>query len=129
MSYKQIEQETKMIISNKNNENNKTEAAMNVEAYIYSYDMTDSDNLEIFETPRGMKYSILKDEPDGTSEYVLYSGEEPPALYSAGLPDAVRKLRVMLDDFMDGDGLMNQDAVVHCSRECFSLLIQADITQ
>ena len=117
-----------MIIRNTNNEINKTGVFMNTdEAYICSYDMTDSDNLEILETPRGMKYSILKDNPDGMSEYVLYCGEEPPALYKAGLPDIVRKLRINLDDFMDGEGIMNQDAVVHCSREYFSLLVQADI--
>ena len=103
MSYKQIEQETKMIISNKNNESSKTESENTDGAYINCYDMTDSDSLEILKPPRGMKYSILKDIPDGISEYVLYSGEEPPALYSAGLPDTVRKLRVMLDEYLDDD--------------------------
>lgn len=113
-----------MIISNKNNENNKTGAAKTDEAYIYSYDIADSDNLEIFETPRGMKYSILKDDPDGTSEYVLYSGEKPTALYGAGLPDTVRKLRVMLDEYLDDDGLLSQDVQVRCMSEHFMALVQ-----
>lgn len=114
-----------MIISNKNNENNKTEAAKTDGVYIYRYDMTDSDNLEIFETPRGMKYSILKDVPDGISEYVLYSGEEPPALYRAGLPDTVRKLKVMLNEYLDDDGLLGHDVLVRCMSEHFMALVQA----
>ena len=114
-----------MIISNKNNESSKTESENTDRAYINCYDMTDSDSLEILKPPRGMKYSILKDIPDGISEYVLYSGEEPPALYSAGLPDIVRKLRVMLDEYLDDDGLLSQDVQVRCMSEHFMALVQA----
>lgn len=114
-----------MIISNKNNKSSKTESENTDGAYINCYDMTDSDSLEILKPPRGMKYSILKDIPDGISEYVLYSGEEPPALYSAGLPDTVRKLRVMLDEYLDDDGLLSQDVQVRCMSEHFMALVQA----
>lgn len=84
-------------------------------------------DIPILETQCGIKYSVLPNSDEyAYDRFIVYKGSEAPVVYTPGTPQEVHNLRIALNTFLDDDGDLKYDVMIHCRKEHFEQLMKVD---
>ena len=84
--------------------------------YEYESGELNANDIQIYESSNGVRYSIVpysRSKTDDLYDYVVYKGIEAPVMYDADTPKAVHRLRKAFDPYLDDDGNIIKDMVIH----------------
>ena len=96
--------------------------------WIRKADIKDIDrNLQVRESTYGIRYSIMqKSEEYAYDRFVVFKGVDAPVVYPSGSPQEVLNLRSALNDYLDYEGVLEYDIIIHCRKELFNLLMKVN---
>ncbi|MDD6826112.1 MAG: hypothetical protein PUE12_08385 [Oscillospiraceae bacterium] len=86
----------------------------------YATDIKLPENIDIHITNHGLKYSVL----ENNSDFLVYKSFEAPVFYASDTPEEVLELRRKLNSYLDDDGIIETDLIIHCSQKHFMYLMK-----